>query len=92
MEKSGLKSFYAWYFEDSLKISSPFLDRGSKRLGKTIAPVLSLVLALIIAANVNDKPSHAIIFLIAAIILPWFIYRFIRGLFWTVDGFLKPKE
>jgi len=35
MEK--LKSIYEWYFKDSIKISSPSLDEGSKRLGKVIA-------------------------------------------------------
>ena len=102
MEKSDLKSFYKWYFEDSFKISSPSLYRGSKRLGKSIALVLSFVLifigfAIIIDFVYNDYYIESLFLFsfssfLGAIILPWFIYRFIRGFFWIVDGFLKPKE
>ena len=101
MEK--LKSIYEWYFKDSIKISSPSLDEGSKRLGKVIAILGGWFVggggAVMILEGLNIGQSFlawCFVCVVAIFIGPKATYLIFRGslwvIFWVVDGFRNPKE
>ena len=62
------KSFFEWYFKDSIQIPSPSLDEGSKRLGKllTILGVggywISIILLIILDWNETDDIDYQVLF------------------------------
>ena len=92
-----IKQFVAWFFKDSIKISSQSLDEGSKRLGKLLiflwlGGFWIFVLMMSVSKGIPDRPKEWVFMLIFGIILPWIVYRVFRGMFWVVDGFRKPKE
>ena len=96
------KSFFEWYFKDSIQIPSPSLDEGSKRLGKllTILGVggywTSIILLIILDWNENSNIDYQVLVFISFIfffpvIVGWVFYRGVRFCFWVADGFSKPK-
>jgi len=93
-----LKSFYEWYFRDSIQISSPTLDQWSKRLGKILTLLgfsgfWAFILIMLVTNQKGRMPRLEEWFWIVSIgiIVPWVSYRVFRMLFWLFDGRIKER-
>ena len=99
--KEMIKSFFEWFFRDSIKILSPSLDESSKRLGKIISIPIGIFFGwyflLIFGEDLPAimQPSSSIgeisVLLVCAIIGIRIFYKVFRILFLVVDGLMNPK-
>ena len=101
--KKMFKSFFEWFFRDSIKISSSTLDEGSKRVGKLLAilvvvscPLICIFIIFLVGSfsslnSVVTNISLTLLYTLLGVISGWFIYRLVRIIFWVIDGFRNPK-
>jgi len=89
-----LRTFYEWYFRDSIQISSPTLNQRSKQLGKILTLIglvgwLGFFLFVWVTKWSGRGPNldQWFTFILISIIVPWVSYRVFRMLFWLVDRF-----